>query len=182
MSVRASQNPFRVEQVHKLPYQLQGLAWDELLDRCALANYRGAIVGAHGAGKTTLIIELARRLRNAGQEVTELFTNSDAGFALPLAWRNADCNSIVMGDGYDSLNIANRLWIRRRYTRLIVTSHTRCALPTLHICEARADVLAWAANELSGQQVSHDAADALLIAHNRNMRDVLRTLYDQAGQ
>ena len=121
-------------------------------------------------------------MRDAGQQVTELFTNSDAGFALPPIWRNADRNAIVMADGYDSLNIANRLWVRRRYPRLIVTSHTRCALATLHTCEARVDVLAWAMNALTGQAVSHDAADALLSAHSRNMRNVLRSLYDKAGQ
>jgi hypothetical protein len=48
-----------------------------------------------------------------------------------------------MADGYDSLNIANRLWVRRKFPHLIVTSHTRCALPTLLPCEARVGVLAW---------------------------------------
>jgi hypothetical protein len=37
-------------------------------------------------------------------------------------------------------------------------------------------------NELSGQQISHDPANALLMKHHGNMRDAVRTLYDKAGQ
>ena len=181
MTSSASQNPFRVDRVHNLPYQLHGTNWNELIDRCAGMKYRGAIIGAHGSGKTTLLIELGRHLRLAGYLVTELFTNAEAGFALPRSWRDADRDSIVMADGYDLLNAANRLWLRRRYSRLIVTSHASCALPTLYKCEARAEVLAWAVSELAGTVIQNETADALLRSHGGNMRDALRYLYDHVG-
>jgi hypothetical protein len=177
--ILASQNPFRVERVHRLPYQLQGVTWNELLDRCANADYRGAIVGAHGAGKTTLLIELGRRLRAIGHQVTELFTNSEFGSHLPQEWRDADPDSIVLADGYDSPGTINRLWLRRRYPRLIVTSHAACALPTLYQCRTRPDVLAWIVGELSGESMDSETADALLHSHCGNMRDALRELYDK---
>src|SRR5262249_16810477 len=159
-----------------LPCQLRGTSWSELLSRCADADYRGAILGAHGAGKTTFLIELGRRLRDSGLKVKELFTNSEFGSHLPAEWHDADPASIILADGYNSLSTMNRLWVRRRYPRLIVTSHTPCVLPTLYECRALPDVLAWIVNELSGESMDRETADALLRSHSGNMRSVLRDL------
>jgi hypothetical protein len=139
-------------------------------------------MGAHGSGKTTLLLELARQLRAAGHSVTELFTNDDAGRSLPKQWAVADSDAIVLADGYDSLNAVGRFRMRRMYSRLIVTSHETCSLPTLHVCEARDEVLRWVVRELTGHAMEQRTAERLLNAHHRNMREAIRALYDLATE
>src|SRR4051812_12242240 len=118
--MRASQNPFRTQRLHTLNYQVHDCSWNELLQRFSESEFRGAIVGRHGSGKTTLTLELARRLRDAGETVSELFTNADTGHRLPDGWDSAAVDSIVCADGYDSLHPFHRLWLLRKYRRLIV--------------------------------------------------------------
>jgi hypothetical protein len=178
MTMRASQNPFRTQRLHGLSYLLHECSWDQLLQRCAVAEFRGAIVGRHGSGKTTLMSDLARRLRDAGETVTELFTNADTRLTLPSGWDTADVRSIVIADGYDSLHPIHRFRMLRKYRRLIITAHARCALPTLYTCEARPEVLAWVATELTGTVMPVEAAEGLLAMYEFNMRDAIRHLYD----
>ena len=64
--MKAHENPFRTGQVLGVRYQLAGLSWRGLLDRCEALGYRAAIIGPHGAGKTTLLEDLAPGLRNRG--------------------------------------------------------------------------------------------------------------------
>ena len=62
----AKHNPFTVERVLAIRYELAEGDWDALLARLREHRNRGALVGAQGAGKTTLLEDLAVRLRDLG--------------------------------------------------------------------------------------------------------------------
>jgi hypothetical protein len=57
--VKARDNPFAVERVLGIHYRPQDGTWDDLLARLTALDYRAAIVGGHGTGKSTLLDDLA---------------------------------------------------------------------------------------------------------------------------
>ncbi|MFC1760733.1 hypothetical protein ACFL6U_01475 [Planctomycetota bacterium] len=60
--LRAKDNPFAIDRVHQIRYDPPGTSWDNLLGHLAGMQYRGAIVGACGSGKTTLSEDLQTHL------------------------------------------------------------------------------------------------------------------------
>lgn len=182
MTATAAHNPFRVRCVEALGYLPQGETWDTFLARCAAMKFRGAVVGPHGSGKTTLLCDLAHRLRDRGERVTALFTNRDVGSRLPAAWRGVDDTTIVLADGYDTLNPLARAWLRRRTRRLIVTAHRACTLPTLVRTEAQPEVLCQLVAALRDDLMPIAEATRRLRDHGGNMREAFRALYDEAAR
>jgi len=70
VTVTATQNPYRVENVHALGYQLEDETWDQWIDRLREHDWRGAVIGAHGSGKTTLVVRLLPELISRGYRVS----------------------------------------------------------------------------------------------------------------
>jgi ABC-type hemin transport system ATPase subunit len=66
--MRARDNPFATVHVHRIRYRFDGLTWDQFMERLAQWNYRGAIVGPEGTGKSTLLEDLRPRLAERGFE------------------------------------------------------------------------------------------------------------------
>src|SRR5579883_323510 len=124
--LRARDNPFRSERMDRLRYRLQGTTWPDLLERCERLNYRCAVVGPVGSGKTTFLEELERVLAAAGFR-TRLFRLRQkappfaAGFLCGIAR-----NEIVLLDSAGQLNYAQwcRVQWRCRCARgLVITTH-----------------------------------------------------------
>ena len=70
--MRARDNPFRTDRVLSVRYRLAEGTLCGLLDRFEAMGRRAAIVGPKGHGKTTLLEDLAPRLRDRGFAVREL--------------------------------------------------------------------------------------------------------------
>ncbi len=132
-------NPFatRYTRPGELPYLLPaGLTIATLVDRLKQQHWRGAIVGPHGSGKSSLLAacreEFLKRerilseysLHNHERTLANLFTNA-------RSWND---RTLVIVDGYEQLSWRSTLQlaflVRIRRAGLVVTVHAPTNLPT----------------------------------------------------
>lgn len=185
--MRARDNPFRVERLHGLRFRLAhgpGDGIESVWSRLRASDGRGAIVGPHGTGKTTLLAELAERLRGHGLSVRSVRIGAGTRALSPtqherlLAHLTAD--DAVLLDGAGHL-LPWHWWRVRRATRgarfLVVTCHRAGRLPTLLRTSSSPALLAELAAEL-GAPIAGESAARLLSENRGNVRDALRALYD----
>jgi hypothetical protein len=185
--MRARDNPFAVQRVLTIRYRLQNGSWDDLLGRLAALNYRAAIVGDEGAGKTTLMEDLGDRLAESEWTVTPLRLNRNQprfprGFLTPLLARLGP-RDILLLDGAEQMG--RFAWWRflrrtRRCGGLIVTSHRSGLLPTLIHCTTTPQLLREIVRELLDHRADdlQPMLDSLFWKHGGNLRNALRDLYD----
>jgi len=183
----AGQNPFRASRIHALPFLWpQGESWETLEARWREQGFKGALVGSHGNGKSTLLEEWMPRLEARGWScqllrLTEEAPRLPAGFRLAPA--PAGRRRCLLLDGAEQLGF--RGWQRfRRLTRraegLILTSHRPGRLPTLLDFQTDPARLASLLNTLLDGDLSRLPASpaALLAGHHQDVRLVFRHLYD----
>jgi hypothetical protein len=186
--VRARDNPFRVDRIHRFRYQLLEGTWDDLLDRLQRMHYRGAIVGPQGSGKTTLLEDLSIRLARRGRSTCWMQLNRDAECQ---AWRqigsfleSALAGQVLMVDGVEQLGGWHWRLLRRRsanFAGLVVTLHQAGRLPTLLQCHASPQLFERMVRELAPQQFEQLRGQLpdILAEQGGNIRLGLRTLYDR---
>ena len=184
--MKARENPFRTERVHRVRYRFLGGTWDSLMARLAELGYRAAVVGPDGSGKTTLLEDLAPRLAALGFRARRLFLNDEA-HAFPKDFRKrffADLggNDIILFDGADLLGPLAWSRFKRRARAaagLVITSHRPGPLPTLIRCETTPELLDDVVAEILGANPRPpDTPRGLFQKHKGNVRDALRELYD----
>ncbi|XAL98484.1 hypothetical protein OT109_12955 [Phycisphaeraceae bacterium D3-23] len=186
-STRPCDNPFRAQRLDALRYAEDGVVVDEVVEKLRQKCYRGALVGPHGTGKTTLLREVGDRLIGEGLSPMPLFINSDERGTLPRHWRSAirmaGHGDALLLDGYDLLPLWARAWVlhaSRGASAVVVTSHRRCVWKTVAKTTSSPAVLRRLVSELTEED---DAAlidcDALWHKHQGNLRDALRELYDR---
>jgi hypothetical protein len=184
--LRAKDNPFAVHRVHQIRYNPPDASWDDLLTRLAALQYRGAIVGACGAGKTTMSEDLQTRLERQGRRCRRLFISLD----IRLRWRDISPilkqnSEVLIVDGADHLNGLTWQRLKRgsqaRGLGLVVTTHRPGRLPTWYHCRTSPELLKTIVGRLSpARQPSSTHIEALYHHHQGNIRDALRHLYDLA--
>jgi hypothetical protein len=153
-------NPFstRYTRPGAIPFRFPpGSGAGELVEQLRSQGWRGAIVGPHGSGKSSLVAALVPAIRRAGKEVL-LVELHDGQRRLPVDLEKGSgvfvrpgdpaaevidqtktpdpfSGSVVIVDGYEQLSWWNRLRLRRVSQRrglgLLVTSHAPTALPLL---------------------------------------------------
>ena len=181
----AKDNPFATDRILRVRYRPQGWTWEQLFARLASANYRAAIVGPKGHGKTTLLEDLGEKLRDVGWGVRHLRLSRERG-ALSRASRHecfgtASRRDVILLDGAEQMS---RLawWDFLRRSRhaggLVITSHRPGLLPTLVECETSVVLLRGIVDELDPGAGAKDELESLYTRHGGNLRDALRTLYD----
>lgn len=187
MRVRPCDNPFRVQRLDALGFVEACVTVDGVMRKLAERRYRGAIVGPHGTGKTTLLREIGDRLIGMGLSPMPLFMNSEDRGTLPRSWRSAfrtaGHGDALLLDGYDLLPFwarAKLLYATGGASAVIVTTHRRCALRTIARTHSSPALL----QQLVTQLTDAEAADridceSLWHQHGGNLRDALRTLYDR---
>jgi len=179
--MRPRDNPFRSELTDALPYRLQGIAWDELLERLSRLDYRAAIVGPHGSGKTTLLEELGRRLEYRGMPTLYLRVDDRCPRSVVAALKAVD-GQVVLLDGADVLDWLAWALVRMRARRargLVITSHRPGRLPTLLECSTSPSLLRELLRQLVPRRASQLAplAEELFETSNGNLRSVFRAFY-----
>lgn len=181
MTLPAAENPFRVERIHALPY------WDPQLDRNALAarvatpGFRGALVGPHGHGKTTLLHELGAQLRAAGHETHFACVGDAAREENALSVRP---EAIFLLDGTERLSglAWQRLRWRLRAARgVLITAHAPGRLPTLHTCNTSVATVEYLLRALAPPNLDNllSRAPSLYATHGGDCRAILFALYDE---
>ncbi len=183
----ASRNPFRAERIDALAFvpHEPGVRAEEVVDRFRRNGWRGAAVGPHGTGKSTLLRTLADAAEAEGHAVWRPFINLDSSRA-DCCLRPPPAATVWAIDGWCHLAPPRRWGLRRlarsRGAGILGTAHL-CGwgLPVMHRTRATPALLAQL-NTTLAPGTSIDAA-ALLRSTRGNARDALFALYDrEAGR
>jgi hypothetical protein len=185
--MRPRDNPFATEKIETLPFRLPtGLTWEGFLDRCATAKWRGAIVGPHGSGKTTLLEQLAPRVKTRGFTPHLFRFRAESPIAEKLALlkrvRDLRAPDLLLLDGAEQFTTREWLTLHSAASAMagcIITLHRTSRLPTLLETQTSPALLIELAAELTGNRLSTAEATVLHKRHFGNMRECLRSLYDQ---
>ena len=182
--MRPADNPFRMSRLESLRFRGDQFCRDRFMNRLASAGYRGAIVGPHGSGKSTLMGELGPQLERSGFGVCHLFLNADresgAFRHLLYAVKDVDADTIVLFDGGCHLNALEWavFWaVSRRAAGLVITAHEDGRLPTLVRTHTSVDLLAELYDELADEGPARPDLDELFSAAGGNLRLALRDCY-----
>jgi len=190
VTVSAKDNPFATHRVEAVPFCFATGDWESNLQRLRSMNWRGAIVGAQGSGKTTLMLELQSRLANGPNSEIQAhfcFTSRDrtehSKQLDELIQRSSD-GSVLLVDGIERLT----WWQRRRLfrhdagrIRIVVTAHRPTGLPVWIGCQTDWPLMQSILERLieSPNESLINESQRLFQTHRGNIREVLRELYDR---
>jgi hypothetical protein len=186
--MRARDNPFATDRVLRVRYRPQGWTWDEILRRLAAMDYRGAIVGPEGRGKTTLLEDLGEHLKERGLRIRPLRLSRERPrldrVSLLELFADISDRDVILFDGAEQMGrLAWWGFVRaaRRAGGLVITSHRAGLLPTLVECETNAPLLGDIVRTLHPPAADARAIQSLFARHRGNVREALRELYDAVG-
>jgi hypothetical protein len=189
------ENPFRVQCTDALVYRFGDTTREELLKCLEKLRFRGALIGAKGHGKSTLLRDLGAHLQASGWETRLMRLNSSQRNLSAEQWRELSSISgrdFILLDGAEQLNAFR--WRRflqhtQRAGGLVITSHNAGMLPTLHHCTTSPELLQELLTDLIRNESSKNSGvishlcreidtGVLLARHRGNVRAALRELYD----
>ncbi len=188
--LRPSENPFNSKHIDSIPYRFIDGGWDELLSNLSRMGWRGAIVGPHGCGKTTLLHELSIKLDSCGFKPLLISFNSDRRSPDASEWESLSNpiqqKQFLLIDGAEQLPwyLWRRIkWLSKSFSGLVVTCHQPGILPTLYNCRPSVTLC----REILGELVRDKPAllnlgievERIYEESNGNMRSVFRELYDK---
>lgn len=188
--VKPGENPFRSGRVDALEYRPVGSSWEKIEKRLADCRFRGALVGPHGHGKSTLMWQIGQRYASRANQLAGV---EDGGFSYfqikpedreqPAALRAAirEYPRLLLIDGYDMLSWRDRVRVVFRAKPTLVTSHRRTPLATLLVCRTTPGLLGDLVERLSPEVrglLGDKHIAELHEGHGGNVRNALRELYD----
>ncbi|MEO1236610.1 MAG: hypothetical protein AAFX76_07460 [Planctomycetota bacterium] len=179
-------NPFRSARVDALDYTPVGeYGWPALTRRLRETRFRGAIVGPHGHGKTTLLQRLDGHVeRPAGDSLYLQVHPDNAARHADVRQAIRDHAGLLKIDGYDLLGPRDRWAVCRRRRPVLVTSHRRTPLPTVVRCHTMPALIGGLIARLSSgvrERMTEREIVDLHTRHRGNVREAFRELYDRAA-
>ena len=189
MSMKARDNPFRTERLLSIRYRFQdSTAWQGLIERLAQLEYRAAIVGPEGFGKTTLQEDLDTRLQAEGRQTRWLRLNrnnrSIASELIEKFLHLSSTSEILFVDGAEQIKpMAWTRFLKKtvKHAGLVITTHKPGRLPTLYECHVTPDLLKNIVATLSPKQFENrnGLLDEIFTCYRGNIRLCLLELYDR---
>lgn len=181
-ALRAADNPFRADRIEALAVRPYGWTWNGLIDRLATLGNRGAVVGCHGHGKTTVLEELERRLPGPTLRI-DLAADEPRPLRAALAAGDVT-GRVVLLDRSEKIGPIDwhRLrWAWRSAAGLVIARHRPGRLPTLVRLDTSPQLLEQLALELAPDLPAAIVANlpAIFARHHGNIRECLRELYDR---
>ncbi len=186
--MRARDNPFTVQRIHSIPYVFPEGDWGLFLQRLEKLDYRGAIVGPKGRGKSTLLRELGARLRERNLQPRFVRRDEDEPSFPKAFWKQFPATlqpgDVILFDGAEQLTC----WAWRRFVRmsraargLVITSHRRGMLPLLYVCDTTPELLKEVIARIAPDEAPRLplSAEELYSRHKGDLREALRELYDR---
>jgi hypothetical protein len=158
-------------------------------------HWFGQIVGPHGSGKSTLLASLLPEVaRQAGKVLVLRLTTHRRSVPAELrrvirSNRAAEGARVIIIDGYEQLPAWRRFWLQLRCLRkgcgLLVSAHRPLqGMPVLYRTRVSPEIAARVVGHLLRDDLSvviddlKEKANALLVSHQNNLREVLWDLYD----
>jgi hypothetical protein len=154
--VKPRENPFAAYAVDRIEYKFAAGEMQKLMEALRANNWRGAIVGPHGTGKSTLVRTITPQLP-AGASIV------DGAEKIP-SWKWP-----FVRHGF------------RKATAVLITTHAPGRLPTVFRTSTTPQLLAELIEQLSGRAARPEFVRQLFDRHNGNIRDALREMYDRCG-
>ena len=194
----ASTNPFATRFVEpgKLPFVAydkvnEGIQFElpkQFINSLESNQFRGAIVGQHGTGKSTLLSHLKVFLLEKNFQVepcSPTTINNDTNWKKSI---KATTQSIVLLiDGFEQINKTQQSsiheWCKEFSIGLIVTTHEHCCVPTAFETSATVEILCALASHLLASaklesRIQPKQLEQIFKESNGNIRESLFLLYD----
>ena len=164
-------------------------------------NYRSQIIGNHGSGKTTFLIDFVKYIQHLGYLVNH-FTLNDKQCYLPAKFweyqnslvtqfKNCEIDHLPIAviDGYEQLSLGQKIWLRcscrkKSKSGLLITTHSAVwRLPVLLHTKPTYETLHYIIGHLFRDTQEIEPPDmtlcrSLFELHQGNIRNVLLDLYD----
>ena len=185
--MKARDNPFASHRIEALAYRFPADEdWEKLLARLQAVNWRGAIIGAHGSGKTTVLTQLEPLLITRGfqpRRVTLRAPDQPAERQQALASISTmKAPDFLILDGAEMLT--TRQWLSLQSgaaacAGCLITQHRTGRLPTVLHCEGTPMLLEELVQELCDASLPDGEASRLFARHHGNLRECFAELYDR---
>jgi len=187
--VSARNNPFAVQRTDAIPFDFSETNFanvESFYHHVRQFNFRGAILGKHGRGKTTLLCDLHSFFRDQGINSELVFLPRERQLqreSIDEFVQRGLGGSIILVDGIERASFLARQRVlshSKQYGGFIATTHRTSRLRTLLHCRTSQQTLIATLDSLGLNQPNiATAALPLLSKHGGNIRLVLRELYDQ---
>lgn len=185
-------NPFSAARFKPgvIPWLGEGeAALERLFARAIAPRAVHQVRGAHGSGKTTLLTHLEAHARREG--VRALRFRGGRGAPLAQIWAlfrapPAPAPRLLLVDEREELSALSFFAVKALAAMfgasIVMSVHRDFGVPTLHACHVDAATAAQIVARLAGPLASpsHAEIEERLVAHDRNLRNVLFELYDRA--
>lgn len=189
--MNAAMNPFstgRVERLLSFDPGLIGTSWEAIDARWAELDHRACVTGHHGAGKTTFLEAMAKRLEQTGR-VERLFFNDRKRCLSPEDRKVLkSCGGIfLLIDGDEYLSWTARRELVQTSTRArgsLFARHRKRALPELMRLQSNPEIAMELLARISPEwrQKIGDGLDRRLGQQKGNLRELWLECFDLAGK
>lgn len=184
-------NPFATRYIRPgaLPFLFPpSVSAESLVADFAQRGWRGAIIGPHGTGKSSLLLALLPEFERQGRKLIQqqLQGGQRALDWTALARQRWTSATLVIIDGYEQLSLWQRLLLRARcYQRgagLLVTAHQPVQLPTIFTTQPTPELVQRIVQQLvlaGDDRITPGDVAAAFARQRGNIRETLLELFDQ---